>query len=162
MKLKELTPLQKKKILYSLLAIGVCVAIGVTSWYLWDNIQYQDWATIKTRIAASIPTYLGYAFLIFKIIWFFVWEYKSKKDRVNQAKELLEIGERKIMKKNKSTNLKEQKWEFNDFTFEIKKGGDIVISPLREFNSEEEYYNKFRDNSKEFVEKMRKFLAGDE
>ena len=156
---KELTKLQKKKILYSFLIVVILVSIGVASWLLWgnDNINQQT-------IVTAITTYAGMGFLAFKIVWFFVTELKNKKARLKEIQELAK--EATTMAKAKiSKELKSFKKEFTttSFTFTIEgKHISISINDGISFNSLEAHYKALRFEMGQFIEQYRKYLAGEQ
>lgn len=163
MKLKELNKTQKKKILYSLLGVGLVLIVAVVSWLSWTtDTSIKD---IANQLPAALITYLSLAFFIFKVIWFFVTTYKKTKQR---AKEINEIIKEDIkMSKKHNTRPSNYAHEFSkdfesqNFKFSLSKSKEIVIKAKANFNGSEDFYKKFRMEIDEFTEHLRKFLAGE-
>lgn len=163
---------QKKKIWYTLLAIfTVGLFVGV-SFLLWYNVDWnQDWSVLSTKIITAITSYGSLAFLLLKIVLFFIAEWKKKQDK-------LKLGDTNmsILKKKKTTEstvattstttttdnrsvLKTLNKEFstNDFTFTIEKGSTVTIEVTGEVANSKQLYEKLNYQVGQFLELLRKY-----
>lgn len=164
MKIRDFTPLQKKKIGYSILALFVVGLIAVSSYLLWDQLGSLSWSEIRTRIVTSIGAYFSLIFLGFKVVWFFVVETRKQRKRHQEIEKAIikPIGD--SMKKTKDTkNIKKFEKEFvcENFKFQILNAKEIKIVAINDFTSTEDYYKKIKSDMGNFHELLRKYLAGE-
>lgn len=165
MKIKELNKTQKKKILYSLLGVGTLIVIGIMSWLLWKNGITTE--NIADRIPTALITYLSLVFLLIKIIWFFVGEYKKTKKRIEEINNFIvekkEISkEKKIMSRKENNKELKFSWESPNFHFELNNQKEIKIKVKDKvtFASAEDFLNKLTVDNGNFLDKFRKYIHG--
>lgn len=157
-----MTSLQKKKIWYSFLGLLVVAMLIIVSLILWTDL-FNIPEDLKAQISGAISLYGGLSLLGLKVLVFaldlLLKGYKKSK----------QIGEEVDMKiKNKIneviTSASDLKLEFegNSFTFNVKNQS-ITISKNKDstFTSPEDFYQKLKKDNGEFLENIRKYLAGE-
>lgn len=171
--MKNLTKLQKKKIWYSFAAtslIGIVVAISVV---LWGTDLGE---ALKAKIATSLISYASVGFLLFKVIYFFIYEIvknkvvnKEKQIRdfiVDKTVETLETKELPMTKQKSVSNqpktLFKSEIKIQEFTISINEDKGLFISfDKNNFASREDFYNKLKYAMGEAMESLRKEINND-
>lgn len=171
--MKNLTKLQKKKIWYSFAATSLIAIVVAISVVLWATDLGE---ALKAKIATSLLSYASIGFLLFKVIYFLIYEIVKNKV-INKEKQIRDfivdktvqtLEEKELpMKKQKSVS-NEPKTQFKseikiqEFTISINEDKGIFISfDKNDFTSREDFYNKLKYAMGETMESLRKEIQND-
>lgn len=179
--MKNLTNLQKKKIWYSFLSVIVLAIIVVSSLFFFEpsmkELIGKKWN--EYDVPTILITYGSTMFLLFRVIYFFVYEVvkhkvinKEKQIRdfiIDKSVEVIEKIETKElpMPKQKSVSNQPKKQFKNEmkieqFTISINEDKGIFISfDKNDFTSREDFYHKLKYSTLEMLERLRKEVDKD-
>lgn len=175
--MKNLTKLQKKKIWYSFLSVIVVAIVVVSSLFFFEPSLKEKFKDLN--IPTILITYGSTVFLIFKIVYFLVYEVVKHKV-VNKEKQIrdfivdksvqaiqkvetkeLTMGKQKSVSNQPKTLFKSE-ITIQEFTISINEEKGLFISfDKNDFTSREDFYNKLKYAMGEAMEKLRKEIHND-
>lgn len=174
--MRNLTRLQKKKIWYSFAATSLIAIVVAISVILWGTDLGE---VVKAKIATSLISYASIGFLLFKVIYFLVYEIIRNKvinkekqirdfiiDKTIETIEKVETKELPMAKQksvsNQSKTLFKNEMKIEQFTISINEDKGIFISfDKNDFTSREDFYHKLKYSTLEMLERLRKEVDKD-
>lgn len=162
-----MTSLQKKKIWYSFLGLLVVGMLIIVSLILWTDL-FDIPSNLKAQISSAITLYGGLSLLGVKVLVFaldlLLKGYKKSKEIIEDVQEIGEEMKKKTTTNEIASTANDLKLEFegSNFTFTIKNQS-ITISKNKNstFTSAEDFYTKLKSDNGNFLENVRKYLAGE-